>query len=196
MGDHVVVINTKNVVLTGKKWDDKLYRHHTGWGVHSSDYNAYNNYGLQMLTVQLPRRSEGESSMEGTWERLNKGIPLRAHSCLRVSVCYGFQLTLVALLTSHAFFYFGPTWWAQNFLHVQILWKAVNGMLPKNLLRKKRMKRLHLFPNEVNFRVHRLPNSAYSYLFYRNILMVQTSTRFWMDQLWYTRDCRTIHQRK
>lgn len=30
MGDHVVVINTKSVVLTGKKWDDKLYRHHTG----------------------------------------------------------------------------------------------------------------------------------------------------------------------
>ena len=30
MGDHVVVINTKRVVLTGKKWNDKLYRYHTG----------------------------------------------------------------------------------------------------------------------------------------------------------------------
>lgn len=30
MGDHIVVINTKRVVLTGKKWDDKLYRYHTG----------------------------------------------------------------------------------------------------------------------------------------------------------------------
>ena len=30
MGDHVVVINTKDVVFTGKKWDQKLYRHHTG----------------------------------------------------------------------------------------------------------------------------------------------------------------------
>ena len=30
MGDHVVVINTRSVVLTGNKWDDKLYRHHTG----------------------------------------------------------------------------------------------------------------------------------------------------------------------
>ena len=31
MGDHVVVINTRNVVLTGNKWNQKLYRHHTGW---------------------------------------------------------------------------------------------------------------------------------------------------------------------
>ena len=31
MGDHVVVINTKEVVLTGNKWDKKLYRHHTGY---------------------------------------------------------------------------------------------------------------------------------------------------------------------
>lgn len=31
LGDHVVVINTKDIVLTGKKWDQKLYRHHTGY---------------------------------------------------------------------------------------------------------------------------------------------------------------------
>lgn len=30
MGDHLVITNTKEVVLTGKKWDGKLYRHHTG----------------------------------------------------------------------------------------------------------------------------------------------------------------------
>ena len=30
-GDHVVVINTGHVVLTGSKWDKKLYRHHTGY---------------------------------------------------------------------------------------------------------------------------------------------------------------------
>ncbi|KAG2181370.1 hypothetical protein INT43_008953 [Umbelopsis isabellina] len=29
-GDHVVVINAKEVAVTGKKWDQKLYRHHTG----------------------------------------------------------------------------------------------------------------------------------------------------------------------
>ena len=30
-GDHVVVINTGHAVLTGSKWDKKLYRHHTGY---------------------------------------------------------------------------------------------------------------------------------------------------------------------
>lgn len=30
-GDHVVVINAKNVVLTGKKWSDKVYHHHTNY---------------------------------------------------------------------------------------------------------------------------------------------------------------------
>lgn len=31
MGDHVVITNTKDIVLTGNKWDKKLYRHHTGY---------------------------------------------------------------------------------------------------------------------------------------------------------------------
>jgi len=30
-GDFVIVINADKVVLTGKKLDKKLYRHHTGW---------------------------------------------------------------------------------------------------------------------------------------------------------------------
>eukprot|EP00041_Stephanoeca_diplocostata_P005862 m.69696 g.69696 ORF g.69696 m.69696 type:complete len:192 (+) comp16043_c0_seq2:186-761(+) len=30
-GDHVVVINAKHVEFSGKKWDKKLYRHHTGF---------------------------------------------------------------------------------------------------------------------------------------------------------------------
>ena len=30
-GDHVVVINADKIVLTGKKLDQKLYRHHSGW---------------------------------------------------------------------------------------------------------------------------------------------------------------------
>ena len=30
-GDHVVVINADKVVLTGKKWKDKIYYWHTGW---------------------------------------------------------------------------------------------------------------------------------------------------------------------
>ena len=30
-GDHVIVINAEKVVLTGKKLDQKMYRHHSGW---------------------------------------------------------------------------------------------------------------------------------------------------------------------
>ena len=31
VGDHVVVINTRRIVLTGSKWNSKIYRHHTGY---------------------------------------------------------------------------------------------------------------------------------------------------------------------
>mmetsp|Transcript_24917 Transcript_24917/g.27572 ORF Transcript_24917/g.27572 Transcript_24917/m.27572 type:complete len:212 (+) Transcript_24917:65-700(+) len=30
-GDAVVVVNAEKVVFTGKKWKQKLYRHHSGW---------------------------------------------------------------------------------------------------------------------------------------------------------------------
>ena len=30
-GDHVIVINCKDAVLTGKKLDQKIYRHHSGY---------------------------------------------------------------------------------------------------------------------------------------------------------------------
>jgi len=30
-GDHVVVINVAQAVLTGNKLEDKFYRHHSGW---------------------------------------------------------------------------------------------------------------------------------------------------------------------
>lgn len=31
VGDYVVVINTRHIILTGSKWKKKLYRHHTGY---------------------------------------------------------------------------------------------------------------------------------------------------------------------
>ena len=31
VGDHVIVINCKNAVLTGHKLDQKMYRHHSGF---------------------------------------------------------------------------------------------------------------------------------------------------------------------
>ncbi len=30
-GDFVVVVNARNIKLTGKKWADKMYYHHTGY---------------------------------------------------------------------------------------------------------------------------------------------------------------------
>lgn len=33
-GDYVVVINSRNVEFTGRKWEDKYYRWHTGWVGH------------------------------------------------------------------------------------------------------------------------------------------------------------------
>ena len=30
-GDHVIILNTKDVVLKGRKLDQKIYRHHTGY---------------------------------------------------------------------------------------------------------------------------------------------------------------------
>jgi large subunit ribosomal protein L13 len=31
VGDHVIVLNAEKVVLTGKKMEQKMYRHHTGY---------------------------------------------------------------------------------------------------------------------------------------------------------------------
>lgn len=31
VGDHVIILNCKDVVLTGKKLDQKVYRHHSGY---------------------------------------------------------------------------------------------------------------------------------------------------------------------
>lgn len=30
-GDHVIILNCSDVILTGKKLDQKIYRHHTGY---------------------------------------------------------------------------------------------------------------------------------------------------------------------
>jgi large subunit ribosomal protein L13 len=31
VGDHVIIVNAEKVVFTGRKLQDKIYRHHTGW---------------------------------------------------------------------------------------------------------------------------------------------------------------------
>jgi large subunit ribosomal protein L13 len=81
MGDHVVVTNTRHLAFSGNKWNQKLYRHHTG----------YPGGLKEVLAKELHAKSPNK-----------------------------------------------------------VLYKAVQGMLPKNNLRKYRMRRLHLFPDEVS----------------------------------------------
>jgi large subunit ribosomal protein L13 len=38
-GDHVIVLNAEKAVLTGRKLDQKFYRHHTGWVGHLKEIN-------------------------------------------------------------------------------------------------------------------------------------------------------------
>lgn len=45
-GDHVVIINCGKAVLTGKKLEQKFYRHHTGWVGHLKEVK----YGTLMQT--------------------------------------------------------------------------------------------------------------------------------------------------
>ncbi len=40
VGDHVIVINASKLVLTGKKLDDKYYRHYTGYPGGIKEINA------------------------------------------------------------------------------------------------------------------------------------------------------------
>ena len=41
-GDHFIILNTKDVVLTGKKLDQKIYRHHTGYIGNMKETSARN----------------------------------------------------------------------------------------------------------------------------------------------------------
>ena len=41
-GDHVIILNVKDVVLTGKKLDQKIYRHHTGYIGNMKEISARN----------------------------------------------------------------------------------------------------------------------------------------------------------
>ena len=65
-GDNVIVINASKVVLTGKKLDDKIYRHHSGFpgGMKEIDYRtlmAKNPEKAVELAVKgmLPKNSPG-----------------------------------------------------------------------------------------------------------------------------------------
>ncbi|KAI7833126.1 50S ribosomal protein L13 [Kickxella alabastrina] len=78
-GDYVVLINAKHINVTGRKREQKLYRHHTGFPG-----------GLKEITFERLQEKDAEKIIE----------------------------------------------------------KAVSGMLPKNKLRKVRLERFMIFPEE------------------------------------------------
>ncbi len=65
-GDYVIVLNASKMVLTGKKLDQKLYRHHSGFpgGMRETDYKTMMEKKPEMvleLAVKgmLPKNSLG-----------------------------------------------------------------------------------------------------------------------------------------
>ena len=69
-GDHVIVINTDKMVLTGNKMEDKIYRRHTGYignmkEVSAKDAMAKDSTNVLMLAVKgmLPKNSLGRKML-------------------------------------------------------------------------------------------------------------------------------------
>ncbi len=68
-GDFVVVINADKVVLTGKKLEQKFYRHHTGWVGHLKEVQYRTLMAekpefamAQAIKGMLPKNSIGRAS--------------------------------------------------------------------------------------------------------------------------------------
>ncbi|GJL78577.1 MAG: 50S ribosomal protein L13 [Nitrospinaceae bacterium] len=67
-GDNVIIINAAKVRLTGKKWDDKIYYHHTGYpgGIKSTTAKEIRekqpaNLLKKAITGMLPKNRLGRS---------------------------------------------------------------------------------------------------------------------------------------
>ena len=101
---------------------------------------------------QVPWRTEGSACEESAWKRSNNGghIVTQQFILFYPSIPL-FSLPLpiipVSFIPSPLPLLSSPLPPSLSLSLSQILRKAVNGMLPKNILRKKRMRRLHLFPD-------------------------------------------------
>ena len=69
-GDHVIIINAKDAVLTGKKLDQKYYRRHSGWigGLKETQYRtlmAENPEKAMLLAVKgmIPDTTIGRAAL-------------------------------------------------------------------------------------------------------------------------------------
>lgn len=77
-GDHVIIINAEKAILTGKKTEQKFYRHHSGWvgGLKEIRYDQLmreNPEKAMMLAVKgmLPDNTLGRKAL--TRVRIYKG---------------------------------------------------------------------------------------------------------------------------
>ena len=69
-GDHVIILNCKNAILTGKKLDQKVYRHHSGYiggmkEVSARDMMNHSPEKAMMLAIKgmLPKNSLGRQML-------------------------------------------------------------------------------------------------------------------------------------
>ena len=66
-GDHVIVINTDKMVLTGNKMNDKLYRRHTGYIGNMKEIKAKDMPSTEMMMLavkgMLPKNSLGRKML-------------------------------------------------------------------------------------------------------------------------------------
>ncbi len=67
VGDHVIVINTDKMVLTGNKMEDKVYRRHTGYIGNMKEIKAKDMPSTEMLMLavkgMLPKNSLGRKML-------------------------------------------------------------------------------------------------------------------------------------
>ena len=71
VGDHVIILNCKDVILTGRKLDQKIYRHHSGYigGMKETtarEMMAKSPEKMMMLAIKgmLPKNSLGRQMLK------------------------------------------------------------------------------------------------------------------------------------
>lgn len=114
-GDVVIVTNAEHVVFTGKKWKQKLYRHHTGWAMHAA-------YCTLLALMSL-------SYWSGLCSTACKNVSQKAFDNMQYTYNHCRYPGGLKERSAEQQYDKDPT---------QIVHKAVYGMLPKNKLRDVR----------------------------------------------------------
>ncbi len=64
-GDYVIIINAEKVAMTGRKWDQKLYRHHSQYigGMKQMTYRAFRNKSPERIIELAVKRMLPKNSL-------------------------------------------------------------------------------------------------------------------------------------